>query len=196
MARPAGRRGPQAEGAPRLFVAVDVPWPVRRAVAEAFGPWRERLSGPRWVPEENWHVTVKFLGRTWPRLVGWVQGQVEAVAAAFRPFRLRVRGVGAFPSPARARVLWAGVEDPEGALPAIAAALDDALAREFAPEDRPFSGHLTVARSDPPLRLPEEFAATALASEPFEVRALVLYRSHLRRPAPWYEPLQRFPLGG
>src|SRR5438093_1373098 len=64
----------------RLFVAVDVPEGVRDRVQDAVGPWRERLSRARWVPKQNQHVTLKFLGSTWPRLVEWVTETVEAVA--------------------------------------------------------------------------------------------------------------------
>ena len=77
----------------------------------------------------------------------------------------------------------------------MAGALDDGLAKEFAPEKRAFTPHLTVARSDPPLLLPEGFADTELAPVAFTVDHLTLFRSHLRRPAPLYEPLGSFPLG-
>jgi 2'-5' RNA ligase len=180
----------------RLFVAVDVPEPVRELVAGAFAPWREAFPRARWVPEGNWHITLKFLGRTWPRLLGWVEERIEEVAGAHRPFRLRVEGIGAFPSPRRARVLWAGLHDPEGSLSALARALDEALRAEFPPERRAFTAHLTVARSDPPIALPAAFAEGEVRSEPFRVSALVLYRSHLQRPAPRYEPLRSFPLSG
>jgi len=180
----------------RLFVAVDVPEAVRELVARALASWREAFPAARWVPPENWHVTVKFLGRTWPRLLPWVEERIEAVAAEHRPFRIRASGVGAFPSARRARVLWVGLDDPEGGLRSLARGLEVALEEAFAPERRGFTAHLTVARSDPPVALPEGFARTELRSEPFQVRALVLYRSHLQRPAPRYEPLRTFPLRG
>jgi len=88
------------------------------------------------------------------------------------------------------------LDDPEGGLRSLARGLDAALEEEFPPERRDFTAHLTVARCEPPVALPEGFARTELRSEPFEVRALVLYRSHLQRPAPRYEPLGTFPLRG
>ena len=54
---------------------------------------------------------------------------------------------------------------------------------------------MTVARSDPPRALPEAFIATALPAASFTVGELVLFRSHLGRPAPRYEPLARLPFG-
>lgn len=177
----------------RLFVAADVPPEVRAGVAEAVGPFRERFPKARWVPLESQHVTLKFLGSTWPRLVGWVTSTVGEVASAHAPFETRVEGLGAFPNARRARVLWAGLEDPGAAFVRLAANVDEALAREFAPERRPFTPHLTVARFDPQVAL--EGLPTGPVGERFGVDRIVLYRSHLRRPAPIYEPLREFPLG-
>ena len=179
----------------RLFVAVEVPEDATRAVATAVEPWRLSSPQARWVPAKNWHVTLKFLGNTLPRLVGWVEETVAAVASSHPPTNARVHGLGAFPSPGRARVLWAGIDEPAGVLVSIAAGLEAALGAEFPTETRPFHPHLTVARSDPPLRLPEAYAVTPIVSEPFPIDRLVLYRSHLQRPAPRYEPLGRFPFG-
>ncbi|MGZ8628762.1 MAG: RNA 2',3'-cyclic phosphodiesterase, partial [Actinomycetota bacterium] len=118
------------------------------------------------------------------------------VASAHAPFQTRVSELGAFPSARRARVLWIGLEDPGRRLAAIAASLDERLARDFPPEQRPFAAHLTLARFDPPVPVVEELATTTVESPPFPVDRVVLYRSHLRRPAPVYEPLEAFPLTG
>ena len=40
--------------------------------------------------------------------------RLEAVARKHEPFRVRLAGAGAFPSVERAKVLWAGVDQPEG----------------------------------------------------------------------------------
>jgi 2'-5' RNA ligase len=179
----------------RLFVAFDVPDDVRAALADAIAPLKERLGG-RWTPPENWHLTLKFLGSTWPRLVDWVTDTCRQVASAHRSFETTLAGVGAFPNERRARVLWAGLSDSDGAAAAIAAALDDAMAREFTPEQRAFTPHLTVARFQPTVAVGDVLAGIEVSSRPFTVDRIVLYRSHLQRPAPRYEPLERFPLQG
>ena len=178
----------------RLFVAFDVAEDVRSSLAEAAAPLRDKLGG-RWPPPENWHLTLKFLGATWPRLVGWVRESCRGVAAERERFEISVRGLGAFPNERRARVLWAGLSDPEGRSTAIAKALDDALSKEFAPEKRAFTPHLTIARFQPPVAVGEALAGVEVAGRPFTVDRIVLYRSHLGRPAPRYEPLEEFPLG-
>lgn len=179
----------------RLFVAVDIPRDVRARLDIALEPLREAFPKARWAPPENWHVTVKFLGRTWPRLFGWVQEQVATAAGSHSPFKLALSELGSFPSARRARVLWVGLEDPTGGLAALAAGLDVALASEFEPEKRAFAAHLTVARSDPPIALGDELAGIEVPRLSFATGSLVLYRSHMQRPAPRYEPIAECPLG-
>ena len=180
----------------RLFVAIELPEHAKARVAEAFAPWRGSFPKARWAPRENWHVTLKFLGSTWPRLVGWVQEGVTSIAAEHSRFETRLTGVGAFPSAGSARVLWAGLDDHVGRMAELSLALDAALAQEFKPESRSFRPHLTVARSEPPLHLPDGFATAILESDPFPVDHVTLFQSHFRRPAPIYDPLASFPLGG
>ena len=180
----------------RLFLAIDVPEEVRSPLDEVAAPWRERLPSGRWVPSENRHVTLKLLGWTSPELVGWIGSVVGEIAASTSPLRSCVDGLGAFPSARRARVLWAGFEDPGGAMRELAAGLDEALAGEFAPEQRGFTAHLTLARFDPPAELGEALGREVVRSEPFLVDRFTLYRSRLRRPAPLYMPLAVFPLAG
>jgi 2'-5' RNA ligase len=180
----------------RLFVAADVPESVRALLEDATGAIRERFPKARWVPTQNQHLTLKFLGSTWPRLLEWVTFSVDVVAGAAEPFETRVVGLGAFPNARRARVLWAGLEDPDARFAALAASLDDALSREFRSEKRPFTAHLTAARFEPPVALGELLEEIDVESEPFAIDRIVLYRSHLRRPAPVYEALRTFPFEG
>jgi RNA 2',3'-cyclic 3'-phosphodiesterase len=176
----------------RLFAAVEIPEEIRVALAEAVKPVRERFPKARWVPIQNQHVTVKFLGSTYPRLVEWVTETVSSVAREHEPFETRVEGVGAFPNARRARVLWAGLDDTARHVERLAAGMDEALAKEFTQEKRAFTAHLTVARFDPPAGL--EPLEVAFESDAFEIDRIVLFRSHLRRPAPVYEPIGIFPL--
>lgn len=194
MARDRSRR-PDAK-ALRLFVAVEVSDEAKAAAGDAIAPLRTRFPKARWVPPQNQHVTLKFLGQTWPRLEGWVRERIAEAAATRSPFELRLDRLGAFRSPRSARVLWVGLSDePGGALAETAAAIEEALAAEFPPERRPFAAHLTLARSDPPLALDPTDVEVPVTSVAWRVDRLTLFRSHLGRPAPRYEVLATFPLG-
>ncbi len=193
----AGDRAARPETASRrLFVAVEIPDEAKRMVHEAIEPWRLAFPRAKWVPSANWHVTLKFLGATRPRLHEWVLEAVDGVATSQVPVTARLHGLGAFPSAARARVLWVGIDDSANGLGTLAGDLDAALTKEFRVEARAFHAHLTVARSEPPLHLPHEYGATALLTEAFSIERLLVYQSDLGRSAPLYEPIAAFPLSG
>ncbi len=180
----------------RLFLAAPVPEGQLAWVAEqteALGPlW----PGARWVPTENQHVTLKFLGSTAPDLLDAVAARCRQIATAHAPSTLRLSDLGAFPNPRRARVLWVGLDDPAGLLASLAAALDGSLKPlGFASEGRTFTPHLTLARFKTPLRLND---LPPLGDPPaaFRLGGFDLWRSHLGRAGARYERLVHFALGG
>jgi RNA 2',3'-cyclic 3'-phosphodiesterase len=182
----------------RLFVAVDVPDQVKGELAAVVAPYRDRIPGARWTRSEGWHATLKFLGATWPRLVDTVLESVRVAAGGAEAFESRLTSLGVFPSPGRARVVWAGLEDLEGRFSTLVKSLDALLEEHFVPEKRAFTPHLTVARLNPPRNIREfapDLVGTAIPSDPFPVDRLVLYRSYLSPKGATYEPLLASPLG-
>jgi 2'-5' RNA ligase len=188
-------RGTGAARARRLFVAVEVPTEIQRAVDRVIRPWRSTLEA-RWVAREQRHVTVRFLGAVGADAIELVRGGVADAARTVAPVETRLAGLGAFPSARRARVLWAGIDDPAGRLAAVAHALDAALTPRFPPEPRAFRPHLTLARIDPPLRLPDDVATATVEPVAFRVDRVVLFESVLGSGPPRYEALERVPLTG
>ena len=183
----------------RLFIAVDPPSAIKDRVDAVAEPFRGRIPAARWTRRDGWHVTLKFLGATWPRLMDTVREAVSATAAGAVAFESRVTSLGCFPTPTRARVLWAGLEDPDRRFGALAGKLDELLGDLFADEQRAFTPHLTLARLAPPRNLREfvpELIGTSVGSDPFPVERLVLFRSHLSPAGARYEPIFEAPLGG
>jgi 2'-5' RNA ligase len=180
----------------RLFAAVEVPLEQRLRLAEHAARWRRDSWDARWVPPDNQHVTLKFLGWTPPERVGEVTHAIGGVAVRHAPLTARLDGLGGFPSLRRARVLWVGLDDPQRRLPALAGDLDTALEPHgFAPEARPFTAHLTVARFRTPVRLDGVLPAGGPAGfEPFHIDEVVLFRSRLHPGGARYEPVDRFGL--
>jgi RNA 2',3'-cyclic 3'-phosphodiesterase len=185
-----------AERPQRLFVAVEVPDRVSRAIEAATSSVRSAMPRARWVPVENRHVTLAFLGWTAPELVDRIGERIGSVAAAHGPVPTRLRGFGSFPSATRTRVLWVGLEDPDGRLSAIASAFAEALAPRVASAERSFTPHLTLARSDPPVRLEPAILSTPIEAPAFTIDRVVLFRSHLGPAAPRYEGLVTAALSG
>jgi RNA 2',3'-cyclic 3'-phosphodiesterase len=180
----------------RLFVAFDVPMDHRRRLAEATEQMRTRLTGARWTRVEDQHVTLKFIGWVDENVLAAVGDATRAVAAGHVAAEMELAGLGAFPSRARARVLWAGIEDPQG----LGAALADDLSSAFEPlgverEARRFTPHLTLARFGRPQRLDEAGSQVDLGPLPgFLVSDIVIYRSHLSSKGARYEVIEKCPL--
>ena len=192
-----GPAAPEEAKPLRLFVAVEIPQRTKDEVDRAIAPLRERYPQGKWVRPENWHVTVKFLGRTMPALLDRVRDACVEATERVRPFRVELRPAGVFPRPTGAWALWVGLRDEAEGLGVLARALDRELARDFPAEKRPFTAHLTVARFDPRVLVdPAELEAAAPEPSPFRVGELVLFRSHLSPKGARYEPLERFALRG
>jgi RNA 2',3'-cyclic 3'-phosphodiesterase len=136
----------------RLFVGARVSLATVRALDEAVRALRRMpevdATGPRWVPAASYHVTVTFLGWTRPEVVAAIRDEVAAGLAGVGAFDLECRGLGAFPSADRARVLWAGVDATGGGrLGELAERVEEAAARlGFERERRAYHAHVTLAR--------------------------------------------------
>ncbi|MGI8507018.1 MAG: RNA 2',3'-cyclic phosphodiesterase [Solirubrobacteraceae bacterium] len=181
-------------GRARLFAALELPPPIRTTLVRWHRAQLGVLDGLRGVDAEALHVTLCFLGSQ-P-----VQ-QIEAIASACRtlacepPVPLSM-GEPRWLPPRRPRVLAIGLRDDERRLAATQSLLSQALQTGgwYEPE-RPFLGHVTLARSAGGSRVrPIELSPPAAA--PFSVTAVALLRSHLGRPGARYERLARVRLKG
>jgi 2'-5' RNA ligase len=130
----------------RAFVAAVPPPAAVAAVDVAVAPLRREWSRLRWIPSEQRHVTVQFLGRVTD--VDVLVAGLRAAARDVEPFAVQLGGGGAFPRARAATVLWGGVAVGAEELGALAAVVGGATAPlGFPVEDRPYRAHLTLARS-------------------------------------------------
>jgi len=130
----------------RLFVAVD---PPPEAVAELEKAVGEREELLRWVPPEQWHLTLVFCGEVDDARVADLTERLRRAASRTSPFTLRLGGAGTFPKQAaKARVLWVGVDGDVPALTRLAERCAAAVRRTGVEvEDRKYRPHLTLARA-------------------------------------------------
>ncbi|MDQ2933809.1 MAG: RNA 2',3'-cyclic phosphodiesterase [Chloroflexota bacterium] len=177
----------------RCFIAVPIRDQLRAALSSAVDAWRGSpgTEDLRWTDASGWHATLAFLGSTDPRRVHALADTLADLAARFAPFTLATGGLGGFPSARAARVVWYGIEDPEGRLAAVASAVRQAVGLA---DDQPFRAHLTLARARGQGRARMELAAPAPAGT-LRVDELVLYRSLLGQGPALYEPLAVARLG-
>jgi len=185
----------------RAFVAVNLDPGLKESVAVV----QERLKAARadvgWVKPENLHLTLKFLGQVADASVQAIAEAIESAASGYGAFRLAFAGVGAFPQPRSARVVWVGIREGGEGLVGLQARLAAELQPlGFPPETRPFAPHLTLGRVRGPGRR-EQLAQvlTSLPAEPLGEMVLdriELMKSDLRPDGARYSILRSFPLGG
>jgi 2'-5' RNA ligase len=175
----------------RIFVAVPLPPEIRHALAERISELR--IPG-KVGPQENWHITLRFLDTidqvTYERFLA----ALEVVGEQFA-FPMSIEGFGAFPRAAKATVFWAGVGRGADELTLLNEIIEDAaIGSGMLPEERPFHPHLTLARIRPPADvrdLVDEELSLSLRCD-----HVIVYRSHLGRGPARYEPLDRVDLIG
>ena len=194
------------EGRPevRLFVGLELDELVRKRAASVAERLQRRslAEAPnfkaRWIPAANLHITIWFFGEVTDDAAKVLIDELRAPLPR-STFELTVRGCGAFPRSGTPRVLWIGTGEGTAAMVETHAALARRLApRGYAPEERTYSPHVTLARVKDPGSAARAIRQ-ALAEEPAEcgvtaVRALTLFRSRLSPHGATYDPLLRVPL--
>ena len=179
----------------RLFVALVPPEDVLDEIAAAFGPHHDAWPGLRWTRRESWHVTLAFYGEVGDRVAERLPARLERAAARHPARELAFTGVGAFPRPVAARVLWTGVEADLRRLAESCVAAGRRAGVDIDDSKR-FHLHLTVARARDPLDIrPLIDRLRAYAGTAWTADEVLLIRSH-PGPRPRYETLHRWPLRG
>ena len=182
----------------RTFVAINLPLVMVRQIALFQAKLRvlahERGIRVAWVPPHNMHVTLKFLGDIAEENIGILQDRLQERLSGRSPILFRVKGVGAFPSPTKPRILWIGLSSEYDALSALARDIDGGLAElGFVPEERPFHPHLTLGR----VKQGEGDILTEMEPVDFGdviCKEILLFQSVLSSKGPEYHALAHFPL--
>ncbi len=175
----------------RLFVALDLPWDLR----EALHGLARGLPGARWVPEENLHLTLRFIGELPPHRAE--EADLALATLRGKRFQLSLSGVGTVNRGGREVALWAGVErNPQ--LEHLQAKIETALQRAgLPPEKRRFNPHITLARLD---NCPEDKLVAYVQGNnlfragPVEIDAFTLFSSLLGKEASVYHAEVAYPL--
>lgn len=175
----------------RLFIAVKLPEKTRSALVRL----RCDIPGARWVPAEQIHLTLAFLGDVDDEGVARLTDRLSRINAS--PFTLRFGGSGCFPDRRRPRVLWVGLEH-ESRLLDLAAKVHVAVKDcGIVLEERPFSPHITLAR----IKVPKPMEADIFLDRHIQnklpslvVREFILFQSRLTREGAIHTPVRSFPL--
>lgn len=177
----------------RLFVAIGLPERVQDSLAAL----ERGLPGARWLPPENLHLTLRFIGEVNEGLAEDAAGALSHVRAP--AFELTLAGVGHFGQLQKAHSVWAGVE-PCPPLVRLRDNVESALVRAgFRPEGRKFKPHITLARikGETGHHLANFLAEhNTFRHGPVTVSSFSLFVSHLSRNGAIYQAAETYRLAG
>ncbi len=161
-------------------------WPPDEVLDRLAALPRPEVDGMRWTDQEQWHVTLRFLGSV---------DDVEPVQAALADVASANAAVAAVLGPAVDRFGQRILQVPVAGLDDIAAAVVRLTAHlGKRPDDRPFHGHVTLARVSRDARVDlRPLTGTAVSAE-WDVSSVCLVESHLSPKGAHYEVLERFDL--
>jgi RNA 2',3'-cyclic 3'-phosphodiesterase len=167
----------------RLFIGLDLPWSLKERLAVLGGG----IPGARWVPAENYHMTLRFIGEVQAPRAEEIDLAMTALRG--RAFSLTLAGVGTFVKGGRDTQLWVGVERSQQ-LDHLQSKIENALQRAgLEPERRRFTPHVTLARLDN--ATPAKIAGFVQAhnlfrADPMPVDHFTLFSSQLGKEASVY----------
>jgi len=174
----------------RCFIAIELPDELKAGLTQLQSrlklgeqPW------VKWVDPYSIHLTLKFLGSVAVDRIDEITRAIEEAARGMSPFYLEVKELGVFPNLKRVQVAWVGVRGEVDKIGQLQQRIESNLARlGFAPESRPFTPHLTLARlrdralPDERQRFGQLIASTEFeAAYTIEVDTICLMRSQLTR---------------
>ena len=187
----------------RLFIAIEFPHGIIRALDSVLAAFKQRrLEAVHWVGAKNMHLTVRFLGDTYPERLELVKTMLAGECAGYNPFKLSIGGSGTFPNRGTPRVIWVGIQaEPE--LGRLQTAIERGCrAAGYQAEERPFSPHLTLGRVSDRARSEEVSRVTRVIRETqvghvgeCTVGFLTLFKSDLNPGGPVYTSLGRYKIG-
>ena len=175
----------------RLFVAVDIPPEMREHITSIC----HGLPNTRWVPPEQIHLTIRFIGEVEGTIFNRISSSLAEVSSD--PPLLKIQGIGHFPPRRSPRVLWIGVEYNEMLIRLRNRIESNLVKKGLTPEGRKFSPHITIARlKNPPIKKVADFmAAHSLFSlPPFPIEEFHLYSSILSSSGAIHQIEETYPL--
>lgn len=184
----------------RAFCALPLP----AVAAECLRDVQERLkqawpgrARARWVPPENWHVTLQFLGEVSTDQATRLADGLGRVAEQTPPLASHWSALEGFGSARRARVVVMAAADPTGRIRALSANVHG-LTKPLGlgAERREFRPHVTLARLKSPTRIDSVLEGQAVPPRPFRFETITLFRSDLGPAGAKYQPVATAPLTG
>ena len=175
----------------RIFIALSFPSDiVEELAALQFG-----LRGAKWVPSQNFHVTLSFIGDVSIVVLDNIIEMLRDLRSF--PFCIKLQGINHFSSAGRVRSVWVNVTN-KTALSILQKKIKNCLLRNNVSQDkREFNPHVTLARLKN--ARPEDVAGFIQFNNLFKTRSFLiesftLFESIKQKDSSVYSPIEEFQL--
>jgi len=160
----------------KLFITVNMDSSVKTDIASALPAIRAKIKQGRFVPVENMHITLLYLGEVDKPSLSTVEDILTTTVIGVSPFELRLEGLGVFPNENNPNILWAGVKGELESLNNLYNVLLINIKNTDLPFDAnpKYSPHVTLARK---IGSGYEKGELQLKSRSWQVNSLELYES-------------------
>lgn len=173
----------------RTFIALEPPEGFVEDVAAMARVLSAAVEG-RFVPRQNYHVTLAFLGDVDEAQAREAMDAMDEACVGAAAVPMRPDGLGKFGRASDA-TLWMGLA-PDAELPGLADRMREALrSRGIGFDDKPFLPHITLARR---ARLPKGALPELVFPLPCNAARVTLFKSTLSRDGARYKPLYEIEL--
>lgn len=179
----------------RTFIAIEFSESLKEEISEIQKSLKGELSKLKWVSKDNFHLTLKFIGDVESKRIPKLTEGLKRAVQGREPFMINLAGLGGFPKIHFPKVVWIGVnQGREGLVQLQKLVEDDLVAQGFDREVRPYSPHLTLARSKDYTDLKAVGDVLKGFRQPMTreelVQSIRIMKSDLRRGGPIYTCLE------
>ena len=130
----------------RAFIAVEFSPEIKRKIHQIQEKLRRYKADVKWVEENNYHLTLSFLGEISREQAEAVISDISSGLRGVSPFEIVLSGLGVFPNKRNPRVIWIGVTEGQKELNLIYSFLKDILHKREFEFSNNFTPHVTLGR--------------------------------------------------
>lgn len=183
-----------AQSQVRSFLAIELSEALKNEVYRFIESIQTKYPAFRFVPPQNWHLTLHFLGQVETKRIEELSVKASRALEKVTPFSIFLKGLGAFPNWNRPHTLWVGVGGDTQQLSALKKRLDQVLQEaHFQIEVRTYHPHITIARLKGGASFLQSTPTCEFQSRTVDqIRCVTLFKSDLSPQGACHTPLKIF----
>ena len=131
----------------RSFIAIELSNDIKNNIGQIVARLTvDNKLAVRWVPLNNIHLTLKFLGDVDYKIIEGLNNNLQKNLNNLEKFEITFKNIGVFPNIDHPKIIWLGVQNSKSLNTAYKVIDDTASKLGIKSENRPFSPHITIGR--------------------------------------------------